>query len=208
MRRIAAFIVVMIVLIGILGGYIFWPHTLHSPVSSGTMATTSVAATLPIMNTPTTTISTLSVASTSGPSTFAPATSTAMKLYRNNQYGFEFRYPAAWTLHPDSFTNPNSIFNLIANPEGDYMGFGVNVTTIDFGKRVDAMDNPVGKIAIDGNVYTKYAYQFEGETEETVHVPRGNFYILIIGHPAHIPNLDQIFKSFKFFSTSTAATPK
>lgn len=184
-----------VVILGAVGGYVFWPHASHSPVSSITRATIPVTATAA----PAVTSLTAVIATTTN-------SHSGMKFYRNDQYGFSFWYPQDWTLYENSFTNPNSIFNVTADPEGHYMGFGVNVTPSSFAKKAEVGEKPIATTTIDGIKTNEYAYQFEGETEASFDVSRGNIYVLIIGHPIHIPNFDQIVHSFKFFSTSTTST--
>ena len=127
-----------------------------------------------------------------------------MKLYRNEQYGFEFWYPEGWEVTENTFGNPSSKFNLVAHAMGTHPGLEpltINVVTAEFAIReyqdIQQKSTPV---IVDGVKGSKY--QYRGETSYTdVILPMKDSIAIIIGHEnneRYLTEFNEIVSMFKF----------
>lgn len=132
------------------------------------------------------------------------ASSTAeVKIYRNEEFGFEFQYPKNWKLEENSFYSPFSKFNLEGdssaknyNPENP--AFIVNVVTPDFVERQFASLKSVAqKISVGGVEGKKYEYT-EQFTEIAVSLPLGKHQVILGTRKEYESIFNKILASFKF----------
>lgn len=145
----------------------------------------------------------------SSENTLSPTQSTTTpetKTYRNEEWGFEFRYPEGWTLRENvAGYSPFSKFDLIGVPfDKEYLlyhptpPFLINIIIPDFAERqFSDLKNIVSKIVIGGASGLKYEY-----TEQVSHIsiilPLGE-YRMILGTTKEYEDIfNQILASFKF----------
>jgi L-asparaginase/Glu-tRNA(Gln) amidotransferase subunit D len=125
-----------------------------------------------------------------------------MKLYRNDEYGFEFWYPETWRIELNTFGNPNSKFNLVAyegNTPPDFNPLLVNVVTPEFVKNeYSANDEKTTKVTVNGTGGTIYEYDEETHYIDYV-IPRGGVDIIISNaNSDHVSEFQKIVSSFAF----------
>lgn len=155
--------------------------TLYTPTSSQLVATTSVSTA----------------------STNAESDHPGMKLYHNEEFGFEFWYPEGWTITEQRNLNPYIKFNVVAQFDVHtyYQPFYVLVSTREHALEVaDAIkdhDTPTS-VTIDGRSGIRHEYD-----EETHYID----YDFVFGESAifignenksHLPEFNQILSTFKF----------
>lgn len=130
-----------------------------------------------------------------------------LKTYRNEEFGFEFQYPADWTFQINSFYSPFSKFNL----EGDSSAknynpiipsFMINIVTPDFAERAFAslknMNASISTVVIAGVKGKKYEYKFENVPEINIDLPFGESHILLGATKQQEEVFNQILTTFKF----------
>lgn len=128
-----------------------------------------------------------------------------MKLYRNDQFRFEFWYPEGWVLQENVFGSPYSKFNLTVmkiNGQNTDQNDVLNIVTAAFESNAvsnyQAMKAVKSNILIDGVPVTKYRYNFEGLTNIDADIPLGDYRILFGVESAHEAEFNKILSSFKF----------
>ena len=192
-------IALLIVIPGVLGGYVYWSSL---PVKRTTLSSIATSTTPSAVET----VSTVAPALETTGSNPADATVSArpgMKLYRNDEFGFEFWYPEGWEVKEQTFQSPFSKFNLVAHPTGTHPNFeplGINITTNDF---VSRSYQPYKASAIPTIVGGREGlrYAFEAMTYYTDFViPLHDDLVIIIGNEnkSHLPEFNQVLSTFKF----------
>lgn len=128
-----------------------------------------------------------------------------MKLYHNNQWGFEFWYPEGWEWKENVFGSPYSRFNLTAmkiNGQNTNQNDVLNVVTTAFESNAvlnyHAMKATTSTILVDGIPVIEYRYKFEGVSNIDVDIPLGDNKILFGVEGVHGSEFDSILSSFKF----------
>jgi len=148
---------------------------------------------MPVQNPPTT-------------STLTPKTNNNQdtKTYTNTEYGFEFEYPAEWTMHENIFGGPNSKFNLTgASPKENGIpnpvisSFLVNIVTPTFAKNAFGGIDGVN-ITVSGISGKKYELEFNGIKEIGIDLPFGQYHMLLGATKEYETVFNQILASFKF----------
>jgi hypothetical protein len=124
------------------------------------------------------------------------------KTYRNEEWGFEFRYPDNWEIRVNTFKSPFSKFNLVAHPintHPNFEPFGINITDADYVERsYQSIESKATSTTVDGVIATKYEYVTEAYNIDVI-VPIGGTRILIGNeNKEHLPEFNQILTSFKF----------
>jgi hypothetical protein len=126
------------------------------------------------------------------------------KIYKNTGFGFEFKYPADWTLHENTFTSPASKFNLIGaspkekgNPNPVIPSFLINIVTPEFGERAfyDLEGTDINVAGIPGK---KYEYEFESVSRIAIDIPFKEYHVLFGAGKQYEDVFNQILASFKF----------
>lgn len=132
------------------------------------------------------------------------------KKYTNIDFGFEFTYPADWTLHQTSVVlrNKSSKFELIGTAPEEKVPNTINpsllvsVVTPDFADSVVASFKSLrvstSDIVIANVQGIKYEYQFGGVPYIAISVPFGENRLLLGVNKEHEVIFKQILASFKF----------
>lgn len=129
-----------------------------------------------------------------------------MKLYRNDEFGFEFWYPEGWVLYENTWKSPSSKFNLVVNLPGDdnvvLNSFMINITTPEFADNAiisrERLHAQIGHLVVDDTNGVEYRYSFEGLPEIDVDIPRNQYRVLIVVDKKHEKEFNQILSTFKF----------
>lgn len=141
------------------------------------------------------------------------AITPGFKLYRNEEWGFEFEYPEDWILHPipDPFRGSSSQFQLIGTtpeekvPNTIVPTFLVNIVTQDFADGAAINKNNLGAttstIMVGKTQGKKYEYNFSGQSRISIDLPFGEYRILLGGGKKHENAFDRILASFKFIES-------
>ena len=132
-------------------------------------------------------------------------TISMLKIYRNEEFGFEFQYPNDWTFHENTFYSPFSKFNLIGTASGEDVpntimpSLLVNIVTSDFANRAfyDLRHTALNTIVAEVTG-SKYEYEFEGFPQIAVDLPFGKYRMLLGAKKQYEDIFNQILASFKF----------
>jgi len=151
-----------------------------------------------------------SAASTSPPNSTSETSTPATKVYRNEEFGFEFQYPKDWTFEINNFYSPASKFNLQGNASAeDYNAilppFLINIVTPDFvDRQFSDISSTASKIFIGGITGLKYEYEEHHGSYKVsnlnIILPLGQYKMIIGADKEHIDMdaVNQILVSFKF----------
>lgn len=131
--------------------------------------------------------------------------SSNLKTYRNEEWGFEFEYPAELSIKERVFGGYYSQFNLVLFKHiGESRDWAVMVNVV-LPKFVDTAfwktQENTSKIISDGIEGVRYEYEYEGFPHTDVILPLGEHKIILgTGEGSHIylNELNQILSSFKF----------
>ena len=149
----------------------------------------------------------------------ASTTSTQpTKLYRNEEWGFEFEYPEDWTFETNSFYSPSSKFNLQGNSTAKNYNtlipsFLINIVTPDFADRqFSDLRNVVSEISVGGIAGLKYEYEMQYGSYEVVNItiilPLNQYKMILRMHKEQESIFNQILASFKFFQPQESSDPQ
>lgn len=130
-------------------------------------------------------------------------TTEGMKIYRNEEWGFEFQYPQDWTVEENDFFNYYSKFNLKAAPINEMHSrfpFIINIVSPEFIKSFNGIEKTISDIIVDGVRGIKYEYDLEASKEIAVILPLGDFQMIIGTDNSELYSniFNQILASFKF----------
>jgi hypothetical protein len=182
-----AIVAVVIVLCAAVSAYLYLSYIQPAPADSAAQtqlppspATTTTAAPRQAINS-TSTTSAVPAPTTSNPSAATSTTSSdaaehpGMKLYRNDEYGFEFWYPQELTIRENSFYSPNSKFNLdviLKDGKHDISVFSLNVASPEFADTTfSGYPATTTSVTVNGISGTRYDYFYEGLPEIAVILP-------------------------------------
>lgn len=134
--------------------------------------------------------------------------SEGFKLYRNEEWGFEFQYPEDLILKENLFKNYYSKFNLEVSIKTDETHlapvFDVNVVLSEFVESsFKNLEKTTSSVSVDGIVGVRYDYIFEGLPEIAIILPLGQNKIILgmlgtIKPNAYENIFNQILSTFKF----------
>lgn len=159
-----------------------------------------------IVATSTQALSTTSISS----STTQPQTSKnhpGMKLYRNEEFGFEFWYPEGWEWEENVSTDPSNKFNTtVMKIDGENTNQQDSISIVtqpqDFLKyyliNMQRLNAKKSEIMIDNITGTQYRYDFEGMKMVDVFFPLHEFIVLFGVEGQHEVGLKSILSTFKF----------
>lgn len=135
------------------------------------------------------------------------SSTSKLKTYRNEKFGFEFQYPSDWSLHTNVFSSPFSKFNLIGTtpkekvPNTIIPSLLVNIVTADFADRsFSDLRDTASSVVISGVKGLKYEYEFANQPRITIDIPFGEYRILLGGSKKYEDILNEIFASFRFLN--------
>ena len=125
-----------------------------------------------------------------------------MKLYRNDEYGFEFWYPIGW----DTFIHPygqgaSSKFEMVVAPnvaESNVNPFLVNIVEPRFADTTFIGDDVASStVVINGVSGYEYRYDFEGSPEKAVVFSLGQYKVILGTTKDYMTTFDKILPTFK-----------
>ena len=195
-------IISVVILILLLGGITYW-NIFHSNKQQPlTEAATSTSVSSPQA----TSTATTQVVPKHAASSTVEENHPGMKLYRNDEYGFEFWYPEKWEL----FIEPHGLgyyskFEMVAAPtstEYDLNPLFVNVVEPVFARAAFSGPGMAStSIAVDGTTTVKYAYDFEGDRRQDVVLPLGKYSIILgVGSEKYFSDYDKILSTFRLIN--------
>ncbi len=126
-----------------------------------------------------------------------------MKLYRNEEWGFEFKYPNQMIIQEKSFRGYYSKFNLYIRDKVDKgleQAFLVNIVLPEFAERsFSGLDKKTNEIVVDGVPGVEYEYELNERREKVAIFPFGDFRLILGIHYEEYEDLyKQILSTFKF----------
>jgi len=128
-----------------------------------------------------------------------------LKLYRNEEWGFEFEYPQNLILKENTFRSYYSKFNLeLFTPIGEKRdtSFLINIVLPEFAERsFRGLEKITSEIIVAEVQGIKYEYEYQGFPHTTVILPFGELRIILgtgEGSKQYLNEYNQILSSFKF----------
>ena len=127
-----------------------------------------------------------------------------LKLYRNEEWGFEFRYPADWEIRQPAFGSAVSKFNMAVEPPSPHLPdpIRINILPTDWieqaHEKIKARGFEPSGIEIDGVSGVKYEYTSEGLPQIDYFFPREDYWIVVGGKKEYEDILNKVIASFKF----------
>ena len=136
------------------------------------------------------------------PTITAPPNTSEPRTYRNEEFGFEFQHPQAWSFVINSFSNPYSRFNLMGNSSSsDFNPFNpdflINIVTPDFVEN-QFSDLSETSIVVGGVSGKKYEYVEETILHRSIILPLRDYQMIIATDRRHESVFNQILTTFKF----------
>ena len=126
------------------------------------------------------------------------------KHYRNEEYGFEFDFPADWKIRQPAFGSAVSLFNLEIIPlvQAFPNPIRVNVVTNDWMDRVYKNDELVGVVhlrtEINGAEADKKELLSDGLPQTDYMFSRGDYWVLVGGKERYKDTFNEVLSSFRF----------
>ena len=131
-----------------------------------------------------------------------------IKTYRNEDQGFEFKYPSDWSFHENTFRSSSSKFNLTGagpkegnNPNPIRPSVLINIVTKDFAENAAIARKNLGatisSVSIGDFSGLKYEYT-EQIPKISVDVPQDSYNFIISASKKYEDVLSQILASFQF----------
>jgi len=106
-----------------------------------------------------------------------------LKLYRNEEWGFEFQYLNDWAVEENYFKSYYSKFNLRVIPvniKRSVFPVGINIVLPEFADRsFRGLEKTTSEVIIDGVAGVKYEYEFGGRQEIAIILPLGDLRMII-----------------------------
>ena len=135
-------------------------------------------------------------------------TTSNLKTYSNEEWGFEFQFPEEWSFYENTFYNVFSKFNLIGatpkegnNPNPIRPSILINIVTEDFAKKAAINRENIGakmsKISVSGVDAMRYEYK-EEISKISIDIPWGQYNFILSSPKEYESTLNQIISSFKF----------
>ncbi len=126
-----------------------------------------------------------------------------MKLYRNEEWGFEFWYPKEWKIEENNIRTTSSKFNLIlyltGEPYQPHPPILLNIVTPDFGDYTfQNLDKAVSEVNISGITGERYDYKFGNIQRISILLPLNDSRIILGAGIGYEDVFNQILASFKF----------
>jgi hypothetical protein len=137
------------------------------------------------------------------------------KLYRNEEFGFEFEYPQDWSFEIDSFRSPSSKLNLQGNSSVENYNplvphVLINVVTSDFADKAVVSRQRRGAaesdVVIDATPGKKFQYKTDYSEKISFDFPLGEYRMIFAleiingldSNREYVSIFNQILSSFKF----------
>jgi hypothetical protein len=208
-----AIVAVVVALCAAIGAYLYLSYIQPSvgvaaqtqlPLSSTTTSAATQQATNPT-STPSVVPATISPSSATSTVSLDTTKHPGMKLYHNDEYGFEFWYPEEWEWQAGTFGSPSSKFNyLIMKIDGANtdQNEGLNIVTDSFYKNylvnMERLQAQRESVVVDGVRGSEYAYVFEDTPTIDVSFPIGQYWLILGLEKEHEKELRTMISSFKF----------
>lgn len=127
---------------------------------------------------------------------------TDLKLYRNEEWGFEFQYPKDWEVHENIFKSATSVFNLNVVPsEEKYLPdpILINIVTPEFASNsFSDLENIATGVVVGGVVGKKYEYEFETMQRVSIIIPFGEYKMILGTEKRYKDAFNEVYTTFKF----------
>lgn len=131
-----------------------------------------------------------------------------VKIYRNEEWGFEFEYPEDWKIIENPYGSPFSRFNLIIVPiKGKYLPDPVliNIVTPEFADRAAVSRKNLGAVEVDviigGTRGIKYQYTEQFSTI-SIDLLFGEYRVILGAKKQYEDVFNQVIASFKFIESN------
>jgi len=127
------------------------------------------------------------------------------KIYRNEEWGFEFQYPENWEIEENSVQTVSSKFNLILAPKGEpYQPLSpilLNVVTPSFGDRTfQNLNKTVSEVNVGGVIGERYEYKLENAQRISILLPFGDLRMILGAGKAYEDAFNRVLETFKFLN--------
>ena len=142
------------------------------------------------------------------PSSTSPVQSTStssLKTYRNDEWGFEFEYPADWIIADDGSSAGSSKCTRMGAPaDKKYLIYMpsppivINIVIPEFVEGAFSDVTDVMDITVDGVAGKRYTYKFQGVDNTDIVLPIGSYKLILGGEKPYESVFNQILSTFKF----------
>jgi len=126
------------------------------------------------------------------------------KLYRNEQFGFEFQYPEDWEVRENDVSSPYSKFNIIFMPSGNVpvlYPMVLNIVTSDFAVRSYQDIDPIDEnVVVDGVRGREYEYLSEGNYYTDILLPFQEDVLILGAVKEYETPFNGVIASFRFIN--------
>jgi len=128
------------------------------------------------------------------------------KIYKNEQYSFEFRYPRDWKVTENVFSSPSSLFNLKLSPINEDLPSieispidpTINIVTAKFGDNAFIGSGKGSDVIIGGVSGKRYEYKYEIFSGIGILLPFGQDRMILGTEKKYEDVFNQILSTFKF----------
>ncbi len=146
-------------------------------------------------------------------------TTPEVKIYRNEKWGFEFKYPKDWSID-ETFINgkvrkfyltgiPSQQKHLIYSFSPPFM---LNIITASRAERLTKLfyevKNPASEIRVNGVAGLKYEYKFNKQSRVAIVLPLGQYKLILDSEKKYENIFNQIIFTFKFYNKQPPAVQK
>ncbi|MEI6039801.1 MAG: PsbP-related protein [Candidatus Berkelbacteria bacterium] len=147
------------------------------------------------------------------------ATSSNLKTYENDKYGFSFEYPSDWDIREDSI-NKKIIILDSAHKVIQHAGGELGLTIMSGNDIYSSFDDMVSKNeknentkvvdrALNGKISAKFLKTIEGRSEYLIQSPNKEHFFSVYDNPSNsvdILDFNQILSTFKFIDSVTTTS--
>ncbi len=144
------------------------------------------------------------------------ATST-FKTYRNEEWGFKFRYPQNWTLDETFIYGQLRKFHLVGVPLQQERliydtspPFMLDIVTLNRAERLTQLfyelKNPASEIKVGDVIGSRYEYEFDRQPRIAVVLPLGQYKLILESDKEYEDIFGQMVTTFKFWDTAQTPT--
>ena len=121
--------------------------------------------------------------------------------YRNEKFGFEFKFPKDWSVRENVFKSATTKFNMVIEPiNGHYLPYPIriNILPVEWIETVTKNMTEVKRVSIDGVNAIAYSITSEGLPQIDYIFPLRENRIAVGAKIEYEDILNQVLKSFKF----------
>ena len=190
----------LVTVLGLIGGSVYWKSLPDDYAALSSIATSTTPAAVETVST------VVPILETTGnnPADITVSAHPGMKLYRNDEFGFEFWYPEGWEWKEDLSRNPLSKLNVkVIKIDGLYTNQfeSFNLVTPEFYenylRNMQRLDAATSAYVIDNVTRVQYRYVMPGASIVDIAFPLGENFMLFGTEVRYADSMDRILSTFE-----------